>query len=181
MLKNLKGQFWSIDAMFAIFIFSIALIIVAFIWSTVNNQIASTFSSSAVSMRLEAQILAASLLSEGSPSNWYSLVNTTNSSTWKGIFIGIENNNHVGSISNSKLATFISMSNYNYQATKQALGIGYEYYIKIIGKDLDINIGHNPKTYNALSIYTTNETAIYDGENVNIEIYIWSNTTLATE
>ncbi|MGC8648820.1 MAG: hypothetical protein ACP5UN_01195 [Candidatus Micrarchaeia archaeon] len=181
MQKNLKGQFWSIDAMFAIFIFSIALIIVAFIWNTVNNQLATSFSSSATSMKLEAQTLAASFLSKGSPNNWYSLVNTTNPTTWTGIFIGVEKNTGRGVISENKLATFISMSNYNYQATKQALGINYEYYIEIIGNNLNISIGRNPLIYHSLSTYLTNETAIYNNEIVNVKIYIWSNTTLATE
>ncbi|MGC8571852.1 MAG: hypothetical protein ACP5RI_01970 [Candidatus Micrarchaeia archaeon] len=174
----MKGQFWSIDAMFGLFIFSIALVIAAFIWSTVNNQISTSLSSGATMIKLETQTFAASLLSKGSPSNWYSVVNTTNISTWQDIYIGLESNNQTKAISQNKLAALVSMSNYNYQATKQALGIGYDYYIDINGKTLNINIGKNPLTYNAVTIFKVNEFSYYDNEPVNVSIYLWSNTTL---
>ncbi|MCL5433514.1 MAG: hypothetical protein M1538_00865 [Candidatus Marsarchaeota archaeon] len=174
----LKGQFWSIDAMFGLFIFSIALIIAAFIWTSVNNQIATSLSSSTTIIKLETQTFALSLLSEGAPNNWYSVINTTNTTTWQNIYVGLESSSKPKSISPNKLAALISMSNYDYQATKQSLGIGYDYYISIEGKLLDINIGRNPLAYNAITIFKVNETSFYDNEPVNVEVYLWSNTTL---
>ena len=42
------------------------------------------------------------------------------------------------------------MSNYDYQATKPELGVGFDYYITIRGGAIDLRIGRSPELKNAV-------------------------------
>ncbi len=180
----MKAQFWSFDVIFAIVIFSIAITILAFTWYQINSQLSIAYGNGATVMQLQASSLASTLLSPGSPSNWNSYVNTTNQSTWSDIGIGIGSN--TSSIDSNKLYTLMSMSNYNYQATKQALGIGFDYYITITsqtssGGALNISIGENPGTHNALTVYVEKRSSYIDGTPVQVTIELWTNTPFGVE
>lgn len=175
----LKAQFWSIDVIFAVIIFSIALTILGFTWYNVNNQLALAYGSGAIIAQLQVHTLAQNLLSPGSPPGWIGMVNTTNTVTWANVSIGLSQAPSSSNISISKLYTFISMSNNNYQATKQELGVGYDYYITIVGGQFNITAGSNPATNGALTVYVERRNAILSGTPVTLTVIVWTNTPLA--
>ncbi|MGC8652279.1 MAG: hypothetical protein ACP5UH_03460 [Candidatus Micrarchaeia archaeon] len=180
----MKAQFWSFDVIFAIVIFSIAITILAFTWYQINSQLSIAYGNGATIMQLQASALASTLLSPGSPSNWNSYVDTTNPATWSGIGVGIGSN--TSSIDPDKLYTLMSMSNNNYQATKQALGIGFDYYITITGQTssggaLNISIGENPGAHNSLTVYVEKRSSHIDGMPVQVTIELWTNTPFGVE
>ncbi|MGC8669552.1 MAG: hypothetical protein ACP5TL_00135 [Candidatus Micrarchaeia archaeon] len=178
----MKAQFWSFDVIFAIVIFGVAITIIAFTWYQISTQLSLSYGNGAAIMELQADTLAKSLLSEGYPSDWESLINTTNSSTWKYVSIGILNRT---GISIKKLYAFMSMSNSNYQATKQALGIGFDYFIviesKLYNNGINITIGRNPAKNNALTIYVEKRSSFINGVPVEINIYLWTQTPFGVE
>lgn len=174
----IKAQFWSFDVIFAIIIFSFALTIIGLAWFSLNNQLSLAYGGASFIAQLQAHSLAQNLLSVGSPVNWQSVVNTTNTMTWTSVGIGLGNSSSGGQLSTKKLYTLMAMANYNYQATKQELGVGYDYFITITGKQFNITMGRNPLTNNAVSIYVDKRSAFIGSSPVVIEAIVWTNTTL---
>lgn len=177
--RNFKGQFWSFDVIFAIVIFTVSLTILAYTWFNINSQLALAYGNGGTVMELQAQTLAHTLLSTGYPANWQSLVNTTNASTWGSVSIGLVNRQGTTAIAQNKLYTFMAMENHSYEATKQALGIGYAYFIIISGKNINVTIGHNPSKYSALTTFVTKEQGTLGNQPVNIQIDVWTNKPIA--
>jgi hypothetical protein len=183
--KSFKAQFWSFDVVFALVIFSAALTVLAFTWYNINNQLSLAYGSGDTVMQLQVKALAGGVLSTGAPSNWQSIVNTVNTATWSNISIGLASAPLSSNLSSSKLYAMLSMANYNYQATKQPLGIAFDYYITITsnpatGAGLNISIGRNPQTGNALTTYVERRSAYLNGVPVSIRVMAWTNTSLAT-
>jgi hypothetical protein len=179
---NYKAQFWSFDVIFAVVIFSFAITVLAFTWFSINNQLSTSYSNVGGIMQTQLQTLSQNLFSQGNPQNWQSAVNVTNSTTWSGISVGLAATQGSYVISPSKLYTFMSMSNYNYKATKQAFGIGYDYYITItsnpnIGSGINFSIGRSPFNNGALTIYVNKLGATINGVPVVVNMMIWSNVT----
>lgn len=187
-MNALKAQFWSFDVIFAIVIFSFAITILAFTWFNISNQLSLNYGSGSEIMQLQLQSVMQNILSPGTPSNWQSTINTTDPSTWGGVLVGLANSQGSYSLSSAKVYSFISITNYNssnYQATKQMLGTGFDYYITIrsisnIGSGIDINIGSNPATNGALTEYVDKAYANLNGVPVMVQVTLWTNTTLAT-
>ncbi len=184
MNKNIRGQFWSFDVIFSVVIFSFAITILSFTWFNINGQLSIAYGNGAGIMQLQLQSLSQNLMSPGSPGNWQSTISTTNPATWSAVSIGITNGRGSYVISPSKLYTFISMADNNYQASKQTLGVGFDYYITIqgsseLGSNLDIAVGSNPASGGALTTYVDNVAATLNGVPVNVQIILWTNTTLA--
>jgi hypothetical protein len=181
-MKNfavLKGQFWSFDVIFAMIVFSVVIVILAFTWNNVSTQLASSYGNTAEIMQAEAVTLAKSVMSPGYPADWMSNVNTTNPSTWTNVSIGIAAGHGSTIISSAKLYTFIAMANANYQDTKTALGVGYDYYIRITNSNLNISIGENPNTNGARDVYVYTEPASLNGEAVVVSVEVWSAQNIA--
>lgn len=178
--KNVKGQFWSIDVIFAIVIFAVAMTILAFTWYNVNNQLSLSVGSGAIIAQLQAHTLATTLFSTGSPASWQGIVNTSNTSTWKGVSIGLASSAGDTNLSTGKIYTFLAMASQNYQATKQKLGVGYDYYIIIKGGSINLAIGKNPAPNHALSVFVEKRSAFMGGNPVNVAVLVWTNSTLAT-
>ncbi|MGC8662267.1 MAG: hypothetical protein ACP5RT_00560 [Candidatus Micrarchaeia archaeon] len=174
----MKLQFWSFDVIFAMIIFSFAITILAFVWYSVSNQFALSYGYSASSMQIQAQALANRLLTPGEPSYWSSVIVANNSSTWSNISIGLEGSE---GLSLEKLAALEGISNYNYQATKQLLDVGYDYYIIIKYQGLSYGIGLNPNTAKALSIYVVNKPVIINGVAASMQVMVFSNTSFGVE
>jgi hypothetical protein len=174
-MKNSKGQFWSFDIIFAIVIFGIAIILLSFEWFNISNQFAISSGNWVSNLQFEAQSIRGRLLSTGSPSNWASVINSTDVSTWNGISIGIATEN--GTISMRRLMSFVAMSDYNYQATKQNLGVAFDYYVVLKSKTLNVSAGLNPGTNNATSIQVLKVPTEIDGESAQLEIMAWTNST----
>ncbi|MGC9099553.1 MAG: hypothetical protein ACP5HW_03365 [Candidatus Micrarchaeia archaeon] len=174
----MKLQFWSFDVIFAMIIFGFAITILAFVWYSINNQFSLAYGYGVSSMQIQAQTLANRLLTPGVPSSWSSLVVANNPSTWGNITIGLMGANGV---SLDKLATLESMSLYNYQATKQAMGVGFDYYIVIKYDGLSFGIGSNPYTHSALSIYVVNKPIMINGMPASMQVMLWTNTSFGVE
>lgn len=182
--KTLKGQFWSFDVIFAVVIFSIAITILAFTWFNVNNQLALSYNNGGTLLQLQAQSLSQQLMSPGSPSNWQSVVNTTNTLTWGNLSAGLANGIGSTSLSSDKIAALSSMANYKYQSSKAPLNLAFDYYITIKsnpnnGAALNISIGRSPTLGKALSVFPEKRSAFLDGVPVTVDIYTWSNSTIA--
>lgn len=180
--KNIKAQFWSFDVIFAIVIFTVAMTILAYTWYNIDNQLALSYGSGTETMQFETQVLVEKLLTPGTPADWSSLINTTNPSTWKDVSIGLTSSRNSSSISPQKVYTFMAMANYNssdYQATKTIVGIGYDYYITISGRDINIGIGENPASHNALTTYVYKARSVFGNEPVLVKVIVWTNEPVA--
>jgi hypothetical protein len=71
------------------------------------------------------------------------------------------------------------MANNNYQATKQELGVGFDYYVIITGGQMNITIGSNPATGGALTTYVEKRSAFIGGTPVIVKVELWTSTPLA--
>ncbi len=184
-MYHLKAQFWSFDVVFAVIIFSFAITILAFTWFNISNQLALGYGNGSGIMQLQLQSLMQNLFSPGIPNNWQSTINITNPSTWSGVLVGLGTSQGSYELSSNKVYSLISIADNNYQATKQMLGIGFDYYITIrsasdIGSGLNIDIGRNPASGGALTAYVEKENADINGVPVIVQVVLWTNTTLAT-
>ena len=179
MNKYLKAQFWSFDIIFSIIIFSIALTILTLTWFGINSQLSLAYGSGATVMELQAETLAQTLMSTGYPPSWTAMVNTTNPSTWGSVSIGLASASGSSSLSTQKIYTFMSMSNYNYQALKPELGIAYEYYVIIKSPSFNITIGSNPLLGKALSTYVVKKSVLVNGVPAIMEVIVWTSKPLA--
>ncbi len=177
--KTFKAQFWSFDVIFAMIIFILALTILGFTWYSVNNQLSLGYSGGGIVAQLQAHSLAQNLLAPGYPTNWQSIINFSNPSTWVNMSMGLGAGPSGTNLSSNKLYALMAMSNSNYPATKFGLGVTYDYYITIYGSGIDINIGRNPNAYGALSSYVEKRSAFLDGAPVTLQVVVWTNTTLA--
>lgn len=168
-------QFWSFDIMFAIVIFITSMVILTYVWLTLSGQFSLSYGNGINLMQAQIQGLGSGLLLRGSPPDWNSVVNISNTSTWANLNVGF--GSAAGGLSYSKILTFVAMSNYNYQETKSPLGVSYDYYITINGSDYSISIGKNPLVNNAYSIQTLTEPVIINSAPAQMTIDIWTNTS----
>ncbi|MGB9732949.1 MAG: hypothetical protein ACP5P2_02865 [Candidatus Micrarchaeia archaeon] len=171
----MKLQFWSFDVIFAMVIFGFAITILAFVWYSISNQFSLSYGYGVGSMQMQAQALANKLLTPGAPSSWYSIINMSNPSTWANVSIGLLGGS--GQVSLEKIATLESMANTNYQATKQAVGVGYDYYIILNYQGMKFGIGLNPYVGNAMSIYVVSKPIIINNVPATMQIMVWTNTS----
>ncbi|MGI0141339.1 MAG: hypothetical protein ACREBF_01660 [Candidatus Micrarchaeales archaeon] len=178
----MKLQFFSFDAIFAIVIFTFAVSLLAFMWYTINSQIAVASSGGVQSMQIQLESLSERILGNGYPADWYSIVDTGNTLTWSNISIGI-GNGASGAVSMQKAAAFASMANGNYPLTKSLLGTGYDYYITIATSNYQIAIGKKPipqiggPLNSGLTQQTTSKAVTINGQAANMQIYIWTNSS----
>lgn len=171
----MKGQFWSIDVIFAIALFGVAIVILTFVWYNISNQFAVASGYGVESMQTQLQGLESMVLSAGHPANWNSFVDLSNTITWANMSTGLVGSQ--GSLSTKKILTLMAMSNTNYQATKQDLGVGYDYYINIKSSTFNVNIGQNPNGRNATSIQVATVPIVVDGSPGYMQLIVWTNTT----
>jgi hypothetical protein len=170
----MKAQFWSFDIVFAIVIFVIALALITYVWSDISNQFSLSYGNGVSAMQLGIQGLSTTLTESGNPSNWNSVVNVDNISTWNNVSIGLEGSS---GLSTSKILTLEAMSEYNYQDTKPLLGVGYDYYITLTNGEVNITIGKNPGPYNPTSVQVVNIPVLLNNQHTNMHIELWTNTT----
>ncbi len=179
-MKNAKAQFWSIDVIFSIVIFTVALTLLAYTWYNINNQLALSYSDGSTVMSIQAYTISGTLMTPGYPTNWQNDVNLSDSESWDDLSIGLLKNGS-NQISNSKLYTFIAMANSNYQATKTSLGASYNYYVVIRGNGINIKIGRNPSLYNATSVVRQTSSAMLNNLQVSVIVETWTNGNLAVD
>ncbi|MDE1868429.1 MAG: hypothetical protein KGH60_00460 [Candidatus Micrarchaeota archaeon] len=184
MMRNMRAQFWSFDVIFAVVIFSIAITILAFTWFNVNNQLAIGYNNGGTLLQLQAQSLSQQLMTPGSPSNWQSSINTTNTMTWGNASVGLASSIGNYSLSSSKVIALSSMSNYKYQSSKAPLNTAFDYYITIRGNPnngaaLNISIGQSPTAGKAQSVFLEKRSTFINGVPATMYVYVWSNSTIA--
>lgn len=176
----MKAQFWSFDVIFAIVIFVIAIALLVQAWRSVTNEFSISSSNPVLNMQTQLKALASLLLSQGTPPNWNTIINVSNSSTWQntqtGYSIGLGAGNS-SIISAPKLMSFIAISNTNYQGTKPLLGIGYDYFITIKGSGMYFAIGKNPQNLGATAVQVTNLPVLVNGNAAQMQIILWTNRT----
>ena len=172
----MKAQFWSMDAIFAIVIFGVAMVLITFVWYNVTNQFALANGNGVSNAQSQLQSLETRLVAPGSPSNWYSSINVSNTITWNNISIGLGGSGQ-GNLSRQKIYTLIAMTNTNYQATKQELGVGYDYFITLNGGNYNLTIGSNPALKNATTEQVAEVPVTINGASAQMQIIVWTNTT----
>ena len=175
----MKVQFWSIDMVFAIIIFSGCIILLSFVWSSINSQFSSSYGYSIGIMQIQLNNLVQRLQTAGSPSNWNSMISVNTVSTWGNVSVGLESSQGGGVLSRNKLFSLMAMSNSNYQSTKQLLGVGYDYYIILSSQgQYNISVGLSPFAQNATAIQTATVPIVMDnGEPGSMQVMVWTNTT----
>ncbi len=176
----MKLQFWSLDAIFASVIFGTAIIIMTFVWYNVSNQFAITNGYGVESIMGQLQGVEAKLLGQGAPSNWNNIINPSNITTWDNMTVGLSTGNPLN-MSTTKIFSLMAMSNYNYQSTKQALGVGYDYYITISNSQFNFSMGLNPNGRHSMSDQVATVPVIVGGSPATMQIILWTNTTFGVE
>ncbi len=170
----MKAQFWSFDIIFAIVIFVFAILILTFVWLSISSEFSLANTGNLARMQIQLQSLSASLLSPGTPANWNSEVTLGAPQAWENISVGLGNGT-AGSLSQSKINELNNMSTADYQATKPALGVAYDYNLSFIGKN--IAIGGNPSTSNAVTVQTVSIPAVINGNVIVVRVELWTNGT----
>ena len=178
---GLGAQFWSFDIIFAVIIFSFAITILAFAWYNISNQLSFAYGNGAAIAQLQDSALSQRLMTAGSPAGWQGGIIAANSLTWGNVSVGLAAQPLSSNLSTGKIYALVAMSNANYQASKQLLGIGYDYYIVIKGSGLNITIGQNPATGGAVSVYVQNRNAFINGAPVTVQAIVWTKTLLAVD
>jgi hypothetical protein len=176
----MKAQFWSFDVIFALVIFGIAISILIFVWYTVSSQFAISNSNGIEGMQLDLQSTMSALTSPGYPSNWNTQVSVANTLTWQNISAGLENSSGSG-LSMQKIMTLKAMAARNYPATKQLLGVAYDYYITIKTESVYVQIGSNPNYYNATAEQVFTRPVVVSGRTGQMQVIIWTNTSFGID
>jgi hypothetical protein len=171
----MKLQFWSMDMIFAIVIFAITMVILTYVWFNVSQQFSITYSNAYGNMQSDMQQLTNRLLTTGTPSNWYYSVDPANLSTWTNTSIGLASSTG-GRLSEAKIAKLYALSLINYDASKQLLGVSYNYYIVIYSPQLyNLTIGPNPLAYNATTVVVQDTPVILDnGVPAELRVMLWT-------
>lgn len=175
----MKGQFWSIDMIFAIVIFSGGIILLSIVWFGINSQFASSYSDTIGIMQTQLDSLVSRLQAPGSPADWNSAISISSPGTWENVSMGFGSSSDPGTMSLSKIFALEAMSSTSYQSTKQGLGIGFDYYITILSPGAyNISIGLSPFSNNATSIQTaTVPVVLSTGQPASMRVIVWTNTT----
>lgn len=186
----MRAQFWSFDVIFAIVIFGTAIVLLGYVWNTMSNQYALSYGMGSANLQAQLQSLQNRLLGPGTPPNWNSALNVSNTLTWSNVSIGLGTGNGTA-LSPGKLMAFMAMSDYvpantpanspyyssSYQSTKQLLGVGYEYYIVIYGSNLTMSFGAPPFGSKSTATQVATQYATLNGAPVRVRIMVWTNKT----
>lgn len=175
----MKAQFWSFDVIFAMVIFGTALALLTFAWSSISGQLANTYGLGLQSMQAQLSNLQNRILAQGTPQNWNSQINISDTGTWNNVSIGL-GTGQGSQLSLQKIYELAAMTNHNetsYQATKQLIGVGYDYYITVQTQNFTLAMGSYPFDKNPYAVQTTTKSAVLDGMPATIQIMVWTNET----
>ncbi|MEM3781440.1 MAG: hypothetical protein QXT43_00555 [Candidatus Micrarchaeaceae archaeon] len=175
----MKAQFWSFDVIFAMVIFGTALVLLTFVWFSVSEQFSLASGNGVEELQAQLGLLQSQILAPGTPADWNSFLNITKPSTWNNVSIGLGSGNG-NNVSIAKTMALMGLANYNntaYQASKQMLGIGYDYFISIKGSAFNITIGRSPYANKAVAIESASMPVVIQGQQANMQILVWTNTT----
>ena len=172
----MRAQFWSFDVVFAMVIFGVAIVLLTFVWTGISNQYSLSYGTGLVNLQAQLQSLQNRILGPGTPSNWNSALDVSNTLTWSNVGIGLGTGNGTA-LSPNKVMTFMAMSNSAYQATKPLLGVGYDYYIVIYGSNIVLSLGASPYMSKATTTQVAMQSATLNSVPVRVQIMIWTNKT----
>lgn len=161
-------------------IFVSTIVLLTYVWLSISGQFSIAYSGNTQQLQEQLQTLGGSIVSTGNPQNWDYIVTNTFPSSWPNISIGLGNGTS-GALSMHKITELQAMATAYYQDTKAPLGIGYDYYITITGTSINEDIGSSPFSSNVFSLQTLEVPAVVDGYPVQVQIYLWSNSTLALQ
>lgn len=173
----MRAQFWSFDVIFAMVIFGTTLVLLTFAWSSMSGQLSSTYGLGLQSMQEQLQSLQSRILAPGTPNDWASQVNISNTGTWSNMSIGLGTGSG-SQLSLPKIYTLAAMTNHNstsYQATKQLIGVGYDYYITVKTANVTLAMGSYPFNKDPYAIQTATKSAILNGLPATVQIMVWTN------
>lgn len=173
----MKAQFWSFDVIFAMAIFGTALALITFAWSSMSGQLSSTYGLGLQNMQAQLRSLQNRILTTGTPQDWASQVNISNTSTWSNVSIGLGTGSG-SELSLSKIYTLEAMTNHNstsYQATKQLVSVGYDYYITVEVGNVTLAMGSYPFNKDPYAVQVATRYAAVDGMPATIQIMVWTN------
>ena len=159
-LKSKKGQAWGFDLMIASIIFIAGII--AFYFYALNTPETETTINR---LSYDGNIIASTLLSEGSPTNW----DENNV-----ISPGILTNNK---INETKLESFYNLAASNYQKTKNLFNTRYEFYIFLSEENFTISgnevqgIGSQPASPE--NLIKISRITIYKTKPLTLNIDVW--------
>lgn len=155
-MKLKKAQAWGFDLVIGLFIFT--FVIVVFYLYALNYT--SDSEEAFQVLNQEGELIADSLLSEGSPVDW----NSGNA-----IRIGILSDDK---INETKLERFIGL---DYEMTKILFNVRYDYYVNF-SKSLDVNGamigGIGQVNLNADNVALVRRISSYEGEPITLSIYL---------
>jgi hypothetical protein len=163
---------------FSLIIFTVAISLLSIVWNSMSSQYELTYGLGTGLMQLELNNLVQSLQGQGIPNNWNNAVGVNSVATWSNVTIGLGSGS-AGTISVDKAMALMAMSNYNYQATKQLLGVSYDYHIVIDSPgQFNISMGADPAAGNSTAVqYAVVPVVLDNGAAASMEIEVWSNTT----
>ena len=162
--KNVKmknGQAWGFDLIIALVIFLGGLIL--FYFYAINFP--STEEDVFRGLKYESELVADSLLSEGSPDNWD--LNDIQQ-------IGVVSN---GKINESKLEMFYNLALSDYAKSKALFNINDDYYVYFnnplnIGGELVSGIGMPAQNEN--NLVRVSRVVVYRNNIISLNVYVWN-------
>ncbi|MFA6327849.1 MAG: hypothetical protein WCY41_00190 [Candidatus Micrarchaeia archaeon] len=167
----MKGQYFSFDAIIATIIMVLAFSSLVAYWHGAQTVMESRTSNNLA----DANRVAESLMSPGSPLEWANGSYTLGDVRQIGIATGFNNELDVNKV--IALQRIASQENY-YKETGNLLRAGGEYYILIERSDIPksefapvAEIGRRPE--NATYVAVANRGATYDGHPVSVRVFLW--------
>jgi hypothetical protein len=156
-----RGQAWGIDLAVALMIFTFGILI--FFFYTVNRT--SQAGEILDLMYYEGNVVADSLLSEGSPKNWNSSkVNT----------IGVLSD---GKINETKLEYFYNLSSEDYNMTLYLFNTRFDYYF-FLSENLSLSSGEvqgiGEAPYDEDNLVQITRFTIYKNKPVTAYLHVWN-------
>jgi hypothetical protein len=184
-----KAQFWSFDVMFAMIIFVLTLLLLTFVWESISGELSIEYGGNLAHMQSQLQSLGSELLSTGTPPNWNTYINLNASNTWQNLSIGLGNGT-ASALSLAKINELTNMSQYDYQSSKTALGLAFDYYITFTCSSFSssscpggatVSIGMDPAGLNATALQAVTLPVVVNGAAEQMQLVLWSNSTLSIE
>jgi len=156
-----RGQVWSLDFVTSIVVFLVILMPLFFVWSYINAQ--STQQIEFNSIESAALQISDSLVrTQGIPGNW----NISNVRV-----IGLVSDENI--LNSTKVSSFLSMGNSDYERTKSLLTGNYDFYFSLT----DINgtslgtIGNKSEKGNVVPV---ERYCLYNGRIVKLQLVLMS-------
>jgi hypothetical protein len=180
-----KGQVWSYDLIVASIIFITAMAILAYFWWSARTNM----SENKDAIIRESLKVSDVLMSPGIPSNWNTLVNISNQSTWSNVQqIGLAESWTNQSLSLDKVYKLTNMSIINYSYVQSKVRSSYDFYLEFKFRNTSNNNLEQPVLMNntalvagivysnlAKAIAKEDRIVVLNNSIVIMRLSLWSN------